>query len=439
MKRLGGLAAAALAALVFTTAAHAETLYVHAGRLIDTDKGQALPDRLIKVVDGRIASVTAWTAPPTDAPVADWSRFTVLPGLIDLHTHVADGFGQSSDPADALKHSEAETILKGAEAARIMLRSGFTTVRDVGAYRGLTDVALRNAIAAGQVEGPRMIVAGAYITIPGGGGAVTGAPAGVVIPEAFRLGETRSPAEARKRVAYLLDHGADFTKLIATGAVLAIGSEPGALELSEAEMKAACDEAAAHGSYCIAHAHGAAGIKAAIRAGARTIEHASLIDDEGIALARAKGVWLDMDIYNGDWIEEVGTKEGWPAEYLRKNRETTDAQREGFRRAVKAGARLTFGTDAAVYPYGLGARQFAYMVRYGMTSAQAIRSATVEAAAALRMDRELGQVAPGFQADLIAVAGDPLADVSVLTQVEGVIKSGRVIVAAPTARQPDVR
>jgi imidazolonepropionase-like amidohydrolase len=358
--------------------------------------------------------------------VTDWSNRTVLPGLIDLHTHVADGFGQSNDPAEPLKHGPAETALKGAEAARITLRAGFTTVRDVGVYRGLSDVVLRDAIAAGWVEGPRMVVAGGYITRPGGGGAVTGLPKGQVAPPEFRVGEVRGPAEARAAVRRLIGGGADFIKVIATGAVLAVGSEPGALELTEAEIKAACDEARARGKYCIAHAHGAEGVKAAIRAGARTIEHASLIDDEGIALARARGVWLDMDIYNGDWIEEFGTKAGWPAEYLRKNRETTDVQRAGFRKAVAAGVKLTFGTDAAVYPYGLGAQQFGYMVRYGMTPAQAIRSATTEAAAALGMERELGQAAPGFQADLIAVDGDPLVDVSALERVTGVIKGGKL-------------
>ena len=165
--------------------------------------------------------------------------------------------------------------------------------------------------------------------------------------------------------------------------MLAIGSEPGALELTPEEMKAACDEAKALGKYCIAHAHGAEGIKAAIRAGARTIEHASLIDDEGLRLAKERGVWLDMDIYNGDWIDEVGTREHWPAEYLRKNRETTDLQRQGFAKAVKLGVPLTFGTDAGVYPHGLNARQFGYMVRYGMTPMQALASATSEAAKAL--------------------------------------------------------
>jgi imidazolonepropionase-like amidohydrolase len=421
------LLVAIAAASAFATAARAETLYVRAGRLVDVVRGEASGERLIKIVDGRIASVSPWTAPPADGPVLDWSRYTVLPGLINMHTHVADGFGQSEDPAEALTHSEAETVLKGAEAARTMLRAGFTTVRDVGAYRGLTDVALRDAIAAGWVEGPRMIVAGAYITKPGGGGAVTGAKEGMEIPMTFRLGEVRGPDEARRRVRYLIEQGADFIKVIATGAVLAVGSDPEALELSEAEIKAACDQAKAMGRYCIAHAHSAAGVKAAIRAGARTIEHASLIDDEAIALARAKGVWLDMDIYNGDWIEQVGTREGWPAEYLRKNRETTDAQREGFRKAVAAGVKLTFGTDAAVYPYGLGARQFAYMVRFGMTPAQAVRSATTGAAAALGMERELGRVEPGFAADLVAVEGDPLKNVRVLERVRGVVKAGKVV------------
>jgi imidazolonepropionase-like amidohydrolase len=422
----------ALAALLAATGARAEVVYVHAGRLVDPEKGVVESDRLIKVVDGRVAAVTAW-APPADGRVIDWSGYTVLPGLIDMHTHVADGFAEGNDPTEPLKHSAAETVLKGAATARVMLDAGFTSVRDVGVYRGLNDVALKNAIAAGWVEGPRMTVAGAYITVPGGGGAVTGASPDVAIPADFRLGEVRSPDEARERVRYLFQHGADFIKLIATGAVLAIGSEPGQLELTEAEMKAACDEAVLHGSYCIAHAHGAAGVKAAIRAGARSIEHASLIDDEGIALAKAKGVWLDMDIYDGDWIDEVGTKEGWPAEYLRKNRDTTELQREGFRKAVKAGVKLSFGTDAGVYPHGLGARQFAYMVRWGMTPMQAIQSATTTAAALLRASADVGALSPGHYGDMIALAGDPLADVGVLTRVEGVIKGGK-LVKAPAAR-----
>ncbi len=413
--------------LVVAAPAPAQTLDVRAGRLIDPATATVLVDQRIRIVSGKLVSVTPWRPTADDRAVVDWSGFTVLPGLIDLHTHLADGFGQSSDPAEPLKHSEAATILKGAEAARTMLRAGFTTVRDVGVYRGLTDVALRDAIARGSVDGPRMFVAGAYITIPGGGGALTGLKPGVRPPAAFRVGEVRNVNQARERVRYILDHGADFIKLIATGAVLAMGSEPGALELSPAQMKAGCDEAKLRNSYCIAHAHGAGGIKAAIHAGARTIEHASYLDAKGIALAKSKGVWLDMDIFNGDWIEEVGTKEGWPAEYLRKNRETTDIQRRNFAAAVKAGARLTFGTDAGVYPYGMGGRQFAYMVRFGMTPMQAIQSATSEAARALGKEGSVGSIAPGAWGDFVAVRGDPLNNVSALERIDGVIKEGKLV------------
>ena len=405
---------------------HAATRYVRAGKLVDVERGRVLDDQLIRIVDGRVAAWTPFTTAPGDGPLTDWSAYQVLPGLIDMHTHLAD-YGTSANVAEPLLHSAAELALRGAHNARLTLHAGFTSVRDVGTYRALTDVALRDAIAAGYVEGPRMHVAGAYITVPGGGGAVTGFAADVQVPTDMAVGVVRNAQEAREKVRYLIQHGADHIKMMATGAVLAVGTEPGRPELSLEEMQAACDEAARNGSYCLAHAHGAEGIKNAIRAGARSIEHASLIDAEGIALAKARGVWLDMDIYDGDYIEEYGTRQGWEAGYLRKNRETAQLQREAFTRALKAGVKLSFGTDEGVYPYGWNARQFAYMVRYGMTPLQAIQSATTVAAALLRADGDVGSLSPGHYADMIAVKGDATADVGTLEHVEHVMKGGTLV------------
>jgi imidazolonepropionase-like amidohydrolase len=414
----------ALAPLALAAApAEARALYVEAGRLLDVETGEVATGRCLLTEDQRIARIEPCGATPAGAERVDWSAYTVLPGLIDLHTHLADA-GQDADVSLPLKTSPQATALIGAQNARTTLLAGFTTVRDVGTYRGLTDVALRDAIEAGRVPGPRMFVAGAYITVPGGGGELNGVVPNDELPADMRLGVVRDAREAHDRAEFLFANGADFIKLIATGAVLALGTESGTRELTDEEMRAAVAVARARGSYATAHAHGADGIKAAIRAGVRSIEHASLIDDEGLRMARDAGVWLVMDVFNGDWIDEIGTREGWPGEYLRKNRETTELQREGFAKAVRLGVRIGFGTDAGVYPHGLNARQFAYMVRYGMTPLQAIRAATVEAAALLGREREIGTLAPGAFADLIAVEGDPLADVRVLESVAGVIKGG---------------
>jgi len=413
-------------ALFIAGPALADTSYVRAGRLVDSEKGVVLTDRLIRIEDGRVAAVTAYAPPPAGAVVVDWSDYTVLPGLIDMHTHLAD-WGQTSNVAEPLLHSAQEIAYVGARHARETLLAGFTTVHDVGCFRAFTDVALRDAINRGDVEGPRMSVVGAYITVPGGGGEVTGFAPDVQVPADMRVGVVTDPQDVRLKVNMLFQRGVDSIKLIATGAVLAEGTEPGVQELSEEEMRAAVETAKANGGWVTAHAHGADGIKAAIRAGVKSIEHASLIDDEGIALAKAKGVFLDMDVYNGDYIEEIGTKEGWPAGYLRKNRETTDAQREGFRKAVKAGVKVSFGTDAGVYPHGLNARQFKYMVRYGMTPMQAIQAATVTAADLLGWSADVGAVSPGHYADMIAVKADPIADISVLEHVDHVMKGGAII------------
>lgn len=297
-------------------------------------------------------------------------------------------------------------------------------MRDVGVYRGFADVQLRDAINAGLVPGPRMFVAGTYVTVTGGGGEITGLPAGTELPAIFRRGVADSEAEVRQRVNEILDAGADFIKLIATSAVLADGTEPGQSEYTEAEIRAAVEEAGRRGSFVAAHAHGAEGIKRAVRAGVRSIEHGSLMDDEAIALMKQDGTFLVADIYNGDYIDTVGRRDGWSAEILRKNLDTTEAQREGFRKAVAAGVNIAYGTDSGVYPHGDNAHQFAYMVRYGMTPLQAIRAATLESARLLRKEKELGSITPGKLADLVALACDPLADIACLQQVRGVVKGG---------------
>ena len=431
------LFATAFASFVLTPAAYADIKppenpkIVRAGTLIDVTSGKVLTGQCIFIDGDRISEVAACSLKDFQTRLVgkqhiDWSAFTVLPGLIDLHTHLADA-GQSADIAAPLRTSPQLTALHGAANALTTLRAGFTTVRDVGTYRGLTDVALRDAIDEGLVLGPRMTVAGAYLTHPGGGGELNGVIPNEQLPADMRLGVAEGPEEVAARATALFGGQVDFLKLMATGAVLAIGTEPGAPELTEAEMRAAVDVAKANGSYATAHAHGAEGIKAAIRAGVRSIEHASLIDDEALQMAKDAGVWLVMDIYNGDYIDDVGTKEGWPEEYLRKNRETTDVQREGFAKAVKLGVKIGFGTDSGVYPHGLNARQFAYMVRYGMTAMQAIQSATIEAAKVMGKEAEVGSIATGHFADLIAVKGDPLADIRVLEKVEALIKSGALV------------
>ena len=267
----------------------------------------------------------------------------------------------------------------------------------------------------------------AYVTVSHGGGEVTGLAPDVVIPDDFRRGVANNEAEVRQRVRELLAGGADFIKVIATGAVLTSGTTPGAAEYTESEIRAAVEEAAQYGTFVAAHAHGAEGIKRAVRAGVRSIEHGSYLDDEGIRLMRRHGTWLVADIYNGDYIAEIGRRDNWPAEIMRKNEETTETQRQGFAKAVRAGVRIAYGTDSGVYPHADAARQFAYMVRYGMTPMQAIQSATINSAQLLGRDNEIGSIAPGRRADLIAVSGDPLEDINLLyTGVVGVMKDGVV-------------
>jgi imidazolonepropionase-like amidohydrolase len=399
-------------------------------RLLDVVSGELLSGRAVVVEGERIAAVVA----AADAPVSGVDRIdlagqTLLPGLVDCHAHLVGEIDSGHSYAELLTRTAAQEAMSGVRNARDTLLAGFTTVRDVGTFRAFVDVALRDAIDAGWVPGPRMQVSGAYITSSGGGGDITGLAqdVDVVVPRDLRAGVADSVDEVRKAVRRVLHGGADLVKVIATGAVMTAGGVPGAPEFSEDEIRAAVEEAALYGADVAAHAHGAEGIKRAVRAGVRSIEHGSLMDDEAIALMADAGTFLVADVYCGDWIAEQGRLQGWAADVLRKNDETTQVQRDGFATCVKAGVRLAFGTDSGIYPHGLNARQLAYQVRLGQPPIDAIRTATLWAAELLRWDDRIGQVAPGLYADLVAVAGDPTDDVSRLEDVSFVMKAGVVV------------
>ncbi|MCU0505570.1 MAG: amidohydrolase family protein [Chloroflexi bacterium] len=402
-------------------------LVIRAGRLLDVRAGVVLRDVALVVEDGRVAAVIpAADAPaPTEARTLDLSGLTVVPGLIDCHSHLVGYVQEAGVPATTT--TPAQEAFIGVANARATLRAGFTSVRDLGSFRAFVCRDLRNAIDAGVVEGPRMQVAGAYITAPWGGGDVVGLAPDIRLPDDLRFGVVTTPAEVRDRVRRLLIGGADVIKCIATGAVLTRGGVPGAPELSEDELRAAVEEAAHYGAFVAAHAHGAEGAKRAIRAGVRSIEHGSILDDEAVAMLAEAGTYLVMDLYDGEWIAEAGRREGWPEETLRKNDETMETAVAVFAKALAAGVRLAFGTDSGVYPHGLNARQLAWYVRCGMTPAQAIRSATLTAAELMGLDGEVGTLEPGRFADLVAVAGDPLADVRALEEPVLVAKGGTVV------------
>ncbi len=403
----------------------AQTAAIRAGKLIDPDSGKVLTSQTILIRDNRIEAVGNNVTIPADAKIIDLSKMTVLPGLIDCHTHLADG-AHDSEPMGVFRKTAAELALESVPNARVTLESGFTTVRDVGTYRALGDIALRDAINRGDIIGPRMYVAGAYVTITGGAGADTGLAPDITLPWDMHYGEANSPWEVRQVIRKLAHDGVDHIKVLSSGAVLTHGSNPHSQEFTLEELQAAVDEASHFGLRVESHAHSAEGIKNAIRAGVASVEHATMIDDEGIALAKQHGTYLDMDIYDEECIQEEGRLGKMPKDFLEHDAALGQIQRDNFRKAVAAGAKMSFGTDAGVCPYGTSGKQFAFMVKYGMTPMQAIQAATSNAADLLGRSNEIGSIKPGKYADIIAVTGDPLTDVRTLETVPFVMKDGKI-------------
>ena len=402
--------------------APAQITAIRAGKLVDPDSGTVLTDQVILIHDNKIDKVGKGIEIPAGATIVDLSKMTVLPGLIDCHTHLADG----AHGDEWFKEAAAQVALESVPNARVTLESGFTTVRDVGPYRALVDIALRDAINRGDIIGPRMFVAGAYVTITGGAGAATGLAPDITLPWDLHYGEANSPWEIRQVIRKLAHDGVDHIKILSSGAVLTHGSNPKSQEFTLEELQAAVDEAGHFGLRVESHAHSTEGIKNAIRAGVASVEHATMIDDEGIALAKQHGTYLDMDIYDDECIQEEGRKGNVSKDYLQHDEALGQIQRDNFRKAVAAGVKMSFGTDAGVCPYGTSGKQFAFMVKYGMTLMQAIQAATSNAADLLGRSNEFGSIKPGKYADLIAVPGDPLANIRLLENVQFVMKNGKI-------------
>ena len=419
------LAIAGLAACLLAGAARAvesTASVIRAGRLVDVANGKVLGGQVIVVRDGRIEAVGSAdsVAIPAGAKIVDLSSYTVLPGLIDTHTHITSD--PTLPPYAGYGLSVPRMALKGAAYAQRTLLAGITTIRDVGAT-GFSDVAVRDAINDGEIPGPRMLVSGPALGITGGH-----CDSNLLAPEYKEVsdGVADGIVGVRHAVRRNVKYGVDVIKFCGTGGVFSKGDTPGAQQYTFQEMQALIDEAHMAGRKVAVHAHGAAGIKSAIRAGVDTVEHASLIDDEGLQLARKAGIYLSMDIYNSDYTQTEGPKRGELEEFLRKDREIAESQRENFRKAVKLGVKLTMGTDAGIYPHGDNPKQLAYMVRYGMTPMQAIQAATLNGADALGLKDQTGALAAGLAADIIAVKRDPLEDIRALEQVDFVMKGGQV-------------
>jgi imidazolonepropionase-like amidohydrolase len=422
-RRLAPLTLVLLVSSAFLAAITPTVTFIKAGRLIDTETGRGLINQVIRVEDGSIRAVAGNMVVPPGAAVIDLSSATVLPGLIDVHVHIT---GEATgNYYDALfRKSFVDSAVLAHVYARRTLEAGFTSARSLGAL-AFVDVALRNAIERGEIPGPRLQVSTYYISATGGHGDLVGFSPWL---------DTRLPAEmsgiangvdaVRQKVRYLVKNGADVIKFGASAGVLSEEESVGAPQYTQSEMNAIVEEARMWDRRACAHAHGTEAIKMAVRAGVASVEHGSLIDDEGIALMKRQGTYLVADIYNDDYIVAEYQKLGFPQNIIDKEKAVGLTQRENFRKAAQAGVRIAYGTDAGVYPHGGNGRQFRKMVAWGMTPMQAIQSATVGAADVMGWSKKVGAITAGRLADIVAVVGDPLQDVTALETVGFVMKGG---------------
>lgn len=404
---------------------HTSVTVVRAGKLLDVHTREVLRDQAITIEGDRIAGVQSWTPAHADGTVVDWSDFLVAPGLVDLHTHLIGELGHGS-LLPLAQTSPAMQALQGVRNAATTLNAGFTTVRDLGTYRAFVDRDLRDAINAGIVPGPRMHVAGAFVTTSTGGGELTGLEPDIELPESLRFGVADTTDEGRRAVRRIIHAGADVIKVMATGAVLTEGNIPGAPEFSESELRAIVEEAALNGVHVAAHAHGSEGIRRALRAGARSIEHGTSISPEVIDCFLETNAFYVPTVFLLTWLRGRDEFEQYSASTQRKFRDIEQGAFDGLRDAFESGVRIAYGTDAIVYPHGLNASQLCDFVAAGMKPMEALLSATVVAAECLD-DPNVGAIEPERYADLVALHPDVLTHIEYATDVGGVIKGGAVV------------